>query len=89
MSESIASPQVWYAWWSNKAAEAGNDVYVYMVEGRKLRAHGISESPEFPTIGWEDKTQVGTVPDGFVNPEVIQGFRKRRMMKASPAQTMR
>jgi hypothetical protein len=84
MSESNASLGVWYAWWSDKANEAGNDVYVYMVEGRQLRAHGISESPEFPTIGWEDKKLVGTVPNGFVDPQVIQGFHKRRMMKANP-----
>lgn len=86
MSESIASPQVWYAWWSEKASEAGNDVYVYTVGGKELWAHGVSESPEFPAIGWEDKTQVGTVPDGDLNPRRIEGHRHQRMKKANPAQ---
>jgi hypothetical protein len=71
----------WYAWWSHEASESGNDVYVYTVGDGELRAHGISDSPEFPTIGWEDKKLVGTVPDGNLNPRVIKGSRNLGMKR--------
>ena len=80
MSSNTAPQQrePWYAWWSDEAQAAGNDQFVYAVGEDEIHAHGISNSPDFPTIAWADKTLVGTVPDGDLNPRRIAGGRKFR-----------
>ena len=67
--------EIWYAWWSDKARAAGIDEFIYTVAGNEIHAHGISDDPDFPTIGWEDKKLVGN-PNGCINPKRIKGHHE-------------